>query len=437
MADDSFFVNSSSRKRKASSSSSFQQKNQLNKKRKNKSDTKGDVKKNGNIDDDNFGDEEDSIGFFDDAIDPNTNNKKKKQRGKGKEAFEEDDEEEEEVKENEDEKRLRLAMQYLEKFKKRSLMKMKVTRRRECKKKFSRSHPDTHRKIAQRLRDKESTIDVSSIRRFKGPTLSVTCTALTPDDKTVYCGSKDCSVFRFDVETGKKYRLKGGKREPVGDDYYRQGVLSVAVSSDGNFLASGGQDGAISVWDTRTLSVIRKFHGHKGPVSCLQFRQGSFDLYSGSFDRTVKLWNVEDLSYLDTLFGHQSEVTSLDCLGRERAVTSSMDQSIRVWKIVEETQMLYKGSQTDSIDAVRFITDDHWISGGQDGSIALWNAKKKKQVARVPKAATFSSPHFQEDDITWPGEGFGFPLDFLRCCLCANESCCIWFCDWLSSPVGS
>jgi len=398
---DSFFVNSSSRKRKATASSSQRT-------RQNGASTKK-VRK------DDFDDEEDSIGFFDDI--GGQNNKKKNRPTK------EEEEEEEEVKENEDEKRLRLAMQYLEKFKKEESDEEESDTEKRMQEEIFQKSSRYHRKIAQKLREKEnsSLIDVSSIRRFKGPTLSVTCTALTSDDKTVYCGSKDCSVFRFDVETGKKYRLKGGKREPVGDDYYRQAVLAVAVSSDGNFLASGGRDGAISVWDTRTTSVIRKFQGHKGPVSCLQFRQGSFDLYSGSFDRTVKLWNVEDLSYLDTLFGHQSEVTSLDCLGRERAITSSMDQSIRVWKIVEETQMLYKGSQTDSIDAVRFITDDHWISGAQDGSLALWHAKKKKQIALVPKAATISSPYFEEDEITWPGEGLGAPwISSVAACVRSN-----------------
>ena len=377
---DSFFVNSS---RKRKSSSSQQNKNALKK------------KKDGESNGLEFGDE---VGF--DAIASDIHKKKKR-------PTVEEEEEEEEVKENEDEKRLRLAMQYLEKFKKEESDEDESDTEKRMQEEIFQKSSRYHRKIAQRLREK--SIDTSSIRRLKGPTLSVTCTALTSDDKTVYCGSKDCSVFRFDVETGKKYRLKGGKKEPIRDDYYRQGVLAVAVSSDGNFLASGGRDGVISVWDTRTLSVIRKFHGHKGPVSSLQFRQGSFDLYSGSFDRTVKLWNVEDLSYLDTLFGHQSEITSLDCLGRERAITCGMDQSVRVWKIVEETQMLYKGGQTDSIDDVRFLTDDHWISGSQDGSLALWFARKKRQIAMVPKAATMSSPFFEEDEITWPGEGLGAP----------------------------
>jgi ribosomal RNA-processing protein 9 len=254
-----------------------------------------------------------------------------------------------------------------------------------------------HQKVAHLLQDKP--IDVSSIRKMKGPTLSVTCTALSEDDTTIYCGSKDASVFRFDVETGKKYRLRGGKKD--SGDYLRDIVLSVAVSSDGTFLASAGVDRAISIWDTRSLTIVRRFQGHKGAISCLQFRQGSHDLYSGSFDRTVKLWNLDEMTFVDTLYGHQSEITSLDCLSRERAITGGADKTVRVWKIVEETQLLFKGNQRDSIDCVKLLNDDNWVSGSQDGTLALWNIRKKKHTVFV-KDAALKFPSTSSFESKWP-----------------------------------
>lgn len=90
------------------------------------------------------------------------------------------------------------------------------------------------------------------------------------------------------------------------------------------------------------------------------------ELYSGSDDRTIKIWNTDDMNYIDTLYGHQSEVMGLDSLVRERAISCGRDTSVRIWKILEETQLLFKG-HTSSIDCVNFITEDSFVSGSDDG----------------------------------------------------------------------
>ena len=41
-------------------------------------------------------------------------------------------------------------------------------------------------------------------------------------------------------------------------------------------------------------------------------------------------------------FGHQDKITAIDSLSRERAVTSGgRDASIRIWKIIEESQLVF------------------------------------------------------------------------------------------------
>lgn len=79
--------------------------------------------------------------------------------------------------------------------------------------------------------------------------------------------------------------------------------------------------------------AFQAFPGHRGPVSCLTFRQGTSELFSGSFDRTVKIWNAEDRAYISTLFGHQSEVLTIDCLRKERVLTVGRDRSMQLWKV--------------------------------------------------------------------------------------------------------
>lgn len=66
-------------------------------------------------------------------------------------------------------------------------------------------------------------------------------------------------------------------------------------------------------------------------------------------------------------FGHQTAVTSIDALSRERAITAGgSDCSLRIWKITEESQLIYNGHK-DGIECVKLINDENFVSGGEDG----------------------------------------------------------------------
>nr|GMD86649.1 U3 snoRNP-associated protein-like YAOH [Ipomoea batatas] len=132
---------------------------------------------------------------------------------------------------------------------------------------------------------------------------------------------------------------------------------------------------------------IQTFPGHKGPVSCLTFRQGSSELFSGSFDRSVKIWNVEDRAYVNTLFGHQAEVLTIDSLRKERVLTVGRDRTMHLFKVPEESQFIFRASAS-SLECCCFINNDEFLSGSSDGSIEHWTAKKKKPIHIVKNAHT-------------------------------------------------
>ena len=118
------------------------------------------------------------------------------------------------------------------------------------------------------------------------------------------------------------------------------------------------------------------------------------------------------ISQLDsTRLGHQDSITSIDALTRERAVTSGgRDISIRLWKIPDESQLVFNG-HGGSIDCVRFVNEEHFVSCGDDGylsklefeiklfpfinfynhdylyrALSLWGSMKKKPLCSVTSA---------------------------------------------------
>uniref|UniRef100_A0A672IC63 U3 small nucleolar RNA-interacting protein 2 n=1 Tax=Salarias fasciatus TaxID=181472 RepID=A0A672IC63_SALFA len=262
--------------------------------------------------------------------------------------------------------------------------------------------------IAGRLQDEMSSAlqimqpDASEIRVLRGHKLPITCLVISPDDKCIFSAAKDCSIIKWDVESGKKLHTVHGGRKGTEDRHvgHTAHILCMAISSDGKYLATGDMNKLIMIWEAETCKHLYKFTGHKGPVSGLSFRKGTHDLYSASHDRSVKVWNVDENAYVETLFGHQDAITGLDSLSRERCVTAGgRDRTVRVWKIAEESQLVFHGHE-GSIDAIQLINEEHMITGADDGSLSLWSVNKKKPLSTVKQAhgchgdAGLEQPHW-------------------------------------------
>ncbi|MGH0191072.1 UNVERIFIED_CONTAM: hypothetical protein FKN15_057281 [Acipenser sinensis] len=190
--------------------------------------------------------------------------------------------------------------------------------------------------------------DIADIRLLRGHQLPITCLVISPDDKQVFSAAKDCSIIKWDVETGKKLHTIPGGRKGTEDRHvgHTAHILCMAISSDGKYLATGDRNKLIMIWEAAPCKHLYTFTGHRDAVSGLSFRKGTHQLYSASHDRSIKVWNVDENAYVETLFGHQDVITGLDSLSRERCVTTGgRDRTVRVWKIAEESQLVFNGHE--------------------------------------------------------------------------------------------
>ncbi|THU98464.1 WD40 repeat-like protein [Dendrothele bispora CBS 962.96] len=267
--------------------------------------------------------------------------------------------------------------------------------------------------------------------RTKGHRFSVTSAVASESGKYLFTSGKEGHIFKWDLSTGKKlttlYKLRPppGKGKGKALDTESKGhtdeVLALALSSDGRYLASGGKDRKVGVWDAEKGEWIKGFVGpmcHKDTVSSLTFRKATHTLYTASFDRTLKVFDLSPnvMGYVETLFGHQDTAVSIDSLRAETCVSvGARDKTARFWKIVDESQLVFRGggkskirevlegglSRLDdeedgaerekendvkkrfaegSLECIAMIDESTFVTGGDSGSISLWSTSKKKPV---------------------------------------------------------
>ncbi|KAM0721690.1 hypothetical protein Q7P37_002615 [Cladosporium fusiforme] len=271
--------------------------------------------------------------------------------------------------------------------------------------------------------------------QFRTDTKGVNGVAIS--GRHVYTVTQDRALVKWEIPeleapSDENVQTKKTSRKPkkVGftrgskhaTEHHQKEILCVAASQDGKFVATGGADNRLIIWDANTLKPLKIFsgllrdNGHRDSVISVVFRRGTNQLFSASKDRTVKIWSLDELAYIETLFGHQDEVLDVSTLASETCVTvGARDRTARFWKVVEESQLVFRGGGPDrkvkkgvdddgqkpnyegSMERVACIDDETFITGADNGSVSLWSIHKKKPVFTYPLAHGLEPPAPIED----------------------------------------
>ncbi|MCX8070998.1 MAG: protein kinase [Candidatus Binatia bacterium] len=169
-------------------------------------------------------------------------------------------------------------------------------------------------------------------------------------------------------------------RELVG---HSQVVSAVAMSNDGKWVLSGGDDHALLLWDAFAGTAVRSLEGHRANVTALAMTPDGRSAVSGSEDGTVILWDLQRGRPAKSLrLAGKVFALTLAQDGRFAVVSSAGSDNflgidgtiVDLWDLEKERPVRRLEGHSSSVKALAMTPDARrLVSGGDDQKLILWD----------------------------------------------------------------
>ena len=106
-----------------------------------------------------------------------------------------------------------------------------------------------------------------------------------------------------------------------------------AETHPGPFLASGGRDKVVVLWDCGSGVPVHVFRGHDNWIKGVVFHPAGKFLFSCADDKTLRIWDIEAKRCVKALEAHSHFVNDIDIHPScSHFVSGSVDLSVKVWE---------------------------------------------------------------------------------------------------------
>ncbi|KAI0703655.1 WD40 repeat-like protein [Cerioporus squamosus] len=249
---------------------------------------------------------------------------------------------------------------------------------------------------------------------------------------------------------------------------------TLAYSPDGQYIATGGDDGKVKVWNTASGFCFVTFSEHSSAVSSVEFAKQGQVLFTASLDGTVRafdliryrnfrtftsptpvqfsclavdpsgevvaagstdsfeifMWSVQTGKLLDVLTGHEAPISSLAFSPTGNYLASgSWDKSIRVWTVFGRSHAVEPFQLSADVLAVAFRPDGKELAAASlDGQVMFFDVNLGQQTNLIDGRKDISGGRKADDRVAAANSASGKAFNSLaytadgRCIIAGGNS---------------
>jgi len=191
-------------------------------------------------------------------------------------------------------------------------------------------------------------------------------TAISPGNDKVAVG---CSNGKLKI-----YNLPGGT---ISNDInaHPNWVTTVAYSTDGTKIVTGGNDDRVKIW-SNTGKLLYTCTGHSGDITSVKVTPDNNFVVSSSKDKKIKVWNINTGALVQTISGHTQEVNGIDVSpDGSKIVSASSDHTCKIWNFNTGNLITTFGvPDSGAVNSVAWSPNGNKIATGNALSdVVLWS----------------------------------------------------------------
>ncbi len=208
---------------------------------------------------------------------------------------------------------------------------------------------------------------------LKGPLVSVTTMAFSPDGSTLAIGGVDTTIKLYDAKTGELKTILAG---------HTDSIRAITYSSDGTVLASASDDKTVKIWNPETGECMRTFARHSHEIKAITFSVSGNMLASAS-QNIINIWDANTGELKKTLSEDLEDIKDMIYSPDRKILTIARKNTVMQLDTAtgEITQQHFE--HFEPIISIAYSPDDSILASASRQIIKLWDTKTGNHVVNL------------------------------------------------------
>ncbi|MBZ8179201.1 WD40 domain-containing protein [Oscillatoria salina] len=196
-----------------------------------------------------------------------------------------------------------------------------------------------------------------------GHSKKITSLAITPDGQILASGSGDKTIRLWHLATGRWWRTLTS---------HTATVTSLKISPDGKLLASGSQDKTVRLWYLRNGECLRIYQDYREPIFAVEFNSNGQLLLTGGWETNITIRELFGRNLPQKIPAHQGGVTAIVGSPNEESFVSCGENKIKLWSL-STRELIHTFTSDNALISCLAISPNGQLLAAGGNNLKLWH----------------------------------------------------------------